>query len=118
MAGVRPLPGRSGYGRIGRVSAPDAGSRFFRPQTTWPTSAQSGSDPSHGLLSRGSKGDLTTRETRFALRDEGLHALLLVLGREEHGEEGRLLGERRLVRALEREIDRLLRGRESERALR
>src|SRR5207247_1742838 len=61
---------------------------------------------------------LATGESRLALLDESGHALLLVLGREEHGEEGRLLVEARLVRALEGKVDGLLRVRERERALR
>src|SRR5207253_2833536 len=110
--------GQSRRGRNGEASAAGAGSRRLHPQTTWPAEPGLGSDPSHGPRRRTSKRRLTAHETWFALGDEGLHALLLVLGREEHGEEGCLLRERRLVRALERQVERFLGVGEREQALR
>src|SRR5205085_10039285 len=86
----------------------------FRSLRYWGQSPSSGG----GMAGADPRSALAAAEVRVALLDEGLHALLLVLGREEHGEEGRLLAQAGAEGALEGEVRRLLRVGERERALR
>src|SRR5205807_3730490 len=72
------------------------------------------------LRSGGAQGGdaLAALEAGLALVDERAHAFLLVLGREERGEQDRLVGQARAEVALERTVGGVLRGRQRDRALR